>query len=153
MYLKLHKNNSSMCDVKSALNYSSDFKLNTWNLRVFTARITCVWLTFKVDLGEVRSVYSVATQGYRSSTYYTLSYKLQYSTDGNSFHDVIGSNGSAKVKDVHKVVSGYFIINVLLYSVAFVLIFRTFSGAAAMTPWLNITFPALLAQGSSGLYL
>lgn len=32
MYLKLHKNNSSMCDVKSALNYSSDFKLNTWIL-------------------------------------------------------------------------------------------------------------------------
>lgn len=94
----------------------------------------CLTFTLKVDLGEVRSVYSVATQGYRSSTYYTLSYKLQYSTDGNNFHDVIGSNGSAKVKDVHKVVSGYFIINVLLYSVAFVLIFRTFSGAAAMTP-------------------
>lgn len=55
---------------------------------------TSSWL--QVDLGEVRSVYSVATQGYRSSTYYTLSYKLQYSTDGNSFHDVIGSNGSAK---------------------------------------------------------
>lgn len=68
----------------------------------------CLTFTLKVDLGEVRSVYSVATQGYRSSTYYTLSYKLQYSTDGNSFHDVIGSNGSAKVKEVHKVVSGFF---------------------------------------------
>lgn len=60
--------------------------------------------SFKVDLGEVRSVYSIATQGYRSSTYYTLSYKLQYSTEGNNFHDVIGGNGSAKVKYVHKVV-------------------------------------------------
>lgn len=39
--------------------------------------------------------------------------------DGNSFYDVIGSNGLVKVKDVYKVVSGYFIINVFLYLVFF----------------------------------
>lgn len=72
-------------------------------------RYNPVCLTFKVDLGEVRAVYSIATQGYRSSTYYTLSYKLQYSTDGNNFHDVIGGNGSAKVIEVHKVVNGLFL--------------------------------------------
>lgn len=57
---------------------------------------SCVTLHVQVDLGQVRAVYSVATQGYRSSSYYTLSYKLQYSSDGNNFNDVTGSNGSAK---------------------------------------------------------
>lgn len=64
--------------------------------------------------------------------------------DGNSFYDVIGSNGLVKVKDVYKVVSGYFIINVFLYLVVFVLIFRIFLGVVVMILWLNIIFLVLL---------
>ncbi|XP_033740047.1 lactadherin-like [Pecten maximus] len=39
----------------------------------------------QVDLGNVSTVYSVATQSYRSSSYYTLTYTVTYSQDGNTF--------------------------------------------------------------------
>lgn len=41
------------------------------------------WL--QIDLGEKRDVYAVATQGYRSTSYYISTFKLSYSTDGNTF--------------------------------------------------------------------
>ncbi|WAR27240.1 EDIL3-like protein [Mya arenaria] len=41
------------------------------------------WL--QIDLGEVRHMFAVATQGYHSSTYYTSSFKVAYSQDGNKF--------------------------------------------------------------------
>ena len=47
----------------------------------------------QVDLEEKREVFAIATQGYRSSTYYTLTYNLQYSTDGNTFKYVTDNTG------------------------------------------------------------
>lgn len=41
------------------------------------------WL--QIDLGEPRHVFAVATQGYRSSTYYISTFKVTYSVDGNTF--------------------------------------------------------------------
>lgn len=64
--------------------------------------------------------------------------------DGNSFYDVIGSNGLVKVNYVYKIVSGFFIINEIVYLVVFVWIFRIFLGVVVMILWLNIIFLVLL---------
>ncbi|XP_069108507.1 EGF-like repeat and discoidin I-like domain-containing protein 3 [Argopecten irradians] len=48
----------------------------------------------QVDLGNVSTVYGVATQGYRSSSYYTLTYTVTYSQDGNTFRDAAVSGGN-----------------------------------------------------------
>ena len=39
----------------------------------------------QVDLGEERTVYGVAVQGYHSSSYYISSFKISHSVDGNLF--------------------------------------------------------------------
>lgn len=52
------------------------------------------WL--QVDLGEIKKVYTVATQGFRSSSYYTLTYNVQYSADGNNFKYIEDSTGGHK---------------------------------------------------------
>lgn len=55
-------------------------------------------ISLKVDLGEIKKVYTVATQGYRSSSYYTLIYNVQYSADGNNFKYIEDSTGGHKVR-------------------------------------------------------
>ncbi|OWF47461.1 lactadherin-like [Mizuhopecten yessoensis] len=50
----------------------------------------------QVDLGNVSTVYGVATQGYRSSTYYTLTYTVTYSQDGNTFTTATDAVGNSK---------------------------------------------------------
>lgn len=52
-----------------------------------------MFLLNQVDLEQKREVLAIATQGYRSSTYYTLTYNLQYSTDGNTFKYVTDNTG------------------------------------------------------------
>ena len=39
----------------------------------------------QVDLGQERTVYGVAVQGYHSSAYYISSFKISHSFDGNLF--------------------------------------------------------------------
>ena len=39
----------------------------------------------QVDLGQERTVYGVAVQGYHSSAYYISSFKLSHSVNGNMF--------------------------------------------------------------------
>ncbi|KAL4219763.1 hypothetical protein ACF0H5_020177 [Mactra antiquata] len=41
------------------------------------------WL--QVDLGAPRNLYAVATQGYKSTSYYISTFKVTYSVDGNTF--------------------------------------------------------------------
>ncbi|KAH3811342.1 EGF-like repeat and discoidin I-like domain-containing protein 3 [Dreissena polymorpha] len=49
------------------------------------------WL--QVDLGSRKIVYAVATQGYHSNTYYTSTFKVAYSSNGNTF--VVANSGGS----------------------------------------------------------
>ncbi|XP_060065433.1 EGF-like repeat and discoidin I-like domain-containing protein 3 [Ylistrum balloti] len=48
----------------------------------------------QVDLGNVTRVFGIATQSYRSSSYYTLTYQVTYSRDGNIFTNATGASGN-----------------------------------------------------------
>ncbi|XP_060563332.1 lactadherin-like [Ruditapes philippinarum] len=52
------------------------------------------WL--QIDLGRLARVFGAISQSY-SSTYYTGSYQMTYSTDGTTFNDVLGNNGTSLV--------------------------------------------------------
>ncbi|XP_069142044.1 EGF-like repeat and discoidin I-like domain-containing protein 3 [Argopecten irradians] len=104
------QSSKKIADAQMSAHYSygdhpaSDGRLNA--PQGWIGQNTASWL--QVDLGNVMDVHAVATQGYTSSTYYTSTYQLQYSSDGNTFVNTKNGtsnmvyNGSTNVNTITK---------------------------------------------------